>query len=825
MKLKHFGLLAVLGLLSWSCADDNGGFVNGNGMGEIKTSSLKANYTVALSKNAAGTATAEEEPVSPDLNDFMLHLVKVDGGFNKTWSSISEFPVEQKFATGSYEMELYYGDINEEGFEKPYYYGSSKFYVEDAETINPEIVATLGNSMVSLVYTDAFKQYFTSYSAKVSSAAGNTFDFANDETRPVYVKPGKVSFQLALVKTNGTEINLEPAAIDEAKARTHYRVTFDVNGGEVGDAKLSVSFDDETTVSPIEVVLSDELAVASAPMATAKDFVSGTPINIIEGDDVKASVVLVAESGLKSVVLTTASEYLLSMGWPAEIDLMTATAEQKALFAKYGLDVKGLWGQPDKMAMVDFSALIPNLKPLNDKINHSFTLQVKDIYGRAAQAPVSLSVNTTAVLFDMSNPVKSEAGTKKGTFTFAFNGKKENLSFKAKSDAGVYLDAPILSWVEAGTNTYTVTVEIPDNATATTVKGYYRGEDRNESVDIKIGMAFSMEYKDYDVWATKATVKVNAKVADFKNIVMNNVKAVYVNGAATTNYTKDASNYTFTIAGLTPGVSNDIKIVVTDNDGDEVASTIALATEAAAQVANGGFEDWETYVWNYTQVVKGSMNYYKPWASGTADAWWDSNTTNSLVSSFTAAYTYFKCFPLVHYSTDSHSGTKSAQLTVVNVGGANSTIATTGSWHVGELFIGKGNDGNNGDWSRTSTGHSFSSRPTSLSFWYEYDPYDSDACLAEIQILAADGSVIGSASASANQTVSEWTEAVLPINYTVTNKKAASIYIAFKASTSSSHSCKVGGSYLEIAGNRNTTDGSLIKLSSVLRVDDIVLNY
>ena len=818
MKLKHFGLLALLAIMSWSCADDT----NGNGMGEIKAS-FKANYSVAMSKTtAAGTASAEVEAISPDIKDFKVHLVKSDGGFNKTWSSITEFPVEQKFATGAYEMELYYGDIKEEGFEKPYYYGSAKFTVEDSETAAPAIEATLGNAMVSLVYTDAFKQYFTEYSATIHSDGGAYIDFAKDETRPAYVKPGKVTFALSLVKSNGTEIMLEPAAIDNAEARTHYRVTFDVNGGEVGDAKLTVSFDDATTTSPIEVVLSEDLAVAPAPMATVKDFVSGTPINIIEGDDVNASVVLVAESGLKNVILTTSSEYLASKGWPAEIDLMAATAEQKSLFAQYGLDVKGLWDNPDKMAWVDFSALIPNLKPLNGNTAHSFTLQVKDIYGRTAQSPVNLKVNTSAVLFEMSNPVKSEAGTKQGTFTFAFNGNKEKLTFKAKSDAGVYVDAPIVSWVEAGTNTYTVTVTIPDNATTTNVKGYYRGEDRNVSVDIKIGMSFSLAYNDYDVWATKATMKVNAKVADFKNVVMNNVKAVYVNGTATTNFTKDAANHTFTVNGLTPGASNNIKIVITDNDGDEVFHSLALTTETAAQVGNAGFEEWETKVWNYTQVVSASMNYYKPWASGTTDVWWDSNTTTSLVKSMSAAYPYFKCFPIVHYSTDCHSGSRSAQIIVANIGDSSSIIATLGKWYVGELFIGKGNDGTEGGWSRTSEGHSFPSRPTSLSFWYEYAPYGTDACMAEIKVMAADGTVIGSASVSGDQAVSEWAEAVVPINYTVTNKKAASIYIGFKASTSSSHSCDVGGAKFEVAGSETS---ALVKLSSVLRIDDIVLNY
>lgn len=828
MKLKHFGLLAMLGILSWSCADDKGQFAGKDGMGEIKAS-FKADYSVTSSRSAGETASTEIEAISPEIQNFMVHLKKSDGSYNKTWSSIAEFPVDSKFTTGAYEMEIYYGDINEEGFEKPYYYGSGKFSVEDSETASPEIEATLGNAMVSLAYTDAFKQYFTDYSAKIHSAGGAYIDFAKDEARAAYVKPGKVTFQLSLVKSNGTELSLEPAAIDNAEARTHYRVTFDVNGGEVGDAKLSVSFDDATTAQPIEVMISEDISVAPAPVITAKGFDNATAINIIEGDEVPASVVLVAESGLGGVVLTTTSEYLISKGWPAELDLMTATAEQQALLKQYGLEVSGLWNSADKIAVVDFAGLIPNLKPLNGNSTHSFTLQVKDIYGRTAETPATLTVNAPAVVLALSNPIKSEAGSCQAAFTMTYNAKKEKLSFKAMNDYGDFVDAPIKSMTDNGDGTYAVVVTIPDNASATTVKAYYRGEEKS-SINVKIGKIFTLSYEDYDIWATKATVKVNARVADFRNVVMSNVKAVYVNGTATTNYSADAANYTFTVKGLTAGAQSTIKVEITDEDGDLVFAETSFTTETAAQVANAGFEDWETKSWdfNHNGSLGGQsspMTYYKPWAAGTGDAWWDSNVTQSLRGSLTIGYTYFKCFPLVQYSTDCHGGSRSAQITVANVGNSNSTIATTGTWYVGELLIGKGNDGSYGGWSRSSTGHSFPSRPASVTFWYEYIPYETDACQAEIQVIAADGTVIGNATVSANQTVSEWTEAVVPINYTVTNKKAASIYIAFKASTSSSHSCNAGGSYLEIAGNKGEGDKYRIKLSSVLRIDDIVLNY
>ena len=828
MKLKHFGLLAMLGLLSWSCSDDKSEFSGDEGQGYI-SASFKADYRVATPKADGDESSSEVESASPDVQNFAVHLAKNDGTYDKTWETVAQFPVNTKFTTGAYAMEIWYGNIAEEGFEKPYYYGSTTFEVIDEETVTPSIEAKLGNTMVSLAYTDAFKNYFTSYSAKVRTESGSVIEFANDETRAVYVKPGKVSFQLSMTKTNGTELSLEPAAIENAAACTLYRVTFDVNGGEVGDAVLTITFDDATELEPVEVVLSDELMTAPAPVITPKGFTNDTPINIIEGDEASASVAVVAQSGIASVTLNTASDFLASKGWSSEIELMSATADQKALFDQYGLSVKGLWNNPDKMAVIDFSGLIPNLSPLNGNSTHTFTVQVKDIYGRVAETAATLTVNAPAVIFEMGEAQKSEAGSLEGTFTLTFNGNMDNVSFKAMNDYGVYVDAAIKSYTKTADNTYTVTISIPDNGSNTTIKGYYKGEEKS-SVDMKIGKTFTLSVEDYDIWATKAIVKVNTKVTDFKDVVMANVKSVLVDGTATTNYTLDATNYQITVNGLTAGASNTIKVVSLDDDGDEVSASITFTTETAAQVENAGFEDWSTYEWSFNHNgswggQSSPMTYYKPWASGTTDAWWDCNATTSLRSSLTIGYTWFKCFPLVQYSTDCHGGSRSAQITVANVGNSNSTIATTGSWYVGELIIGKGNDGSDGGWSRSSEGHSFPSRPTSLSFWYEYAPYDTDACLAEIKLLAADGSEIGSASVTGDAATSDWTQVTIPINYTVTNKKAATIYIGFKASTSSSHSCSTGGSYLEIAGTENTGDKYRIKLSSVLRIDDIVLNY
>lgn len=822
MKLKHFGLLALLGLLSWSCSDDNN-IANSNGMGEINAT-FEANYGVRSSMAAEGeeATTDDVEAISPDIQDFSVHLTKSDGSYDKTWSSIAEFPIDQKFATGTYTMEIYYGDINEEGFEKPYYYGSEDFEVIDEETSTPSIEAKLGNSMVSITYTDAFKNYFSSYSANLRTSSGNIINFTNDETRPAYVKPGKVTFQLSMTKTNGTELSLEPTGIDNAAACTHYKVTFDVNGGEVGDAVLTVTFDDATATEPIEILLSDDLMLAPAPMITSKGFDNNTTIDIIEGDKAEASVAIVAQSGIASVTLNTNSEYLIANGWQSEIDLMTATAEQQALLKQYGLNVKGLWNNPDKMAVVDFSGLIPNLKPLNGNSTHTFTIQVKDIYGRVAETAAILTVNAPAVIFEMSDAQKSEAGSLEATFKVTYNGNVNNASFKALNDYGVYVDAPITAYTDHSDGTYTVTVTIPDNASSTIVKGYYKGEEKS-SIDVKIGKTFTLSAEDYDIWATKAIVKVDAKVASFKDVVMSS-GTVYLNGTAITNFTKNETKYTFQITDLKPNTAYTIKIVALDDDETEVSSEVTFTTEAAAQVENSAMEDWYkemVYSKKTAWVGIDCYEYFPKVSSATATYW---STRNPMTTSQrSGASCYYTCYS----GTQNTTGVTGNAAKIATIGwGEGNTFTNTMTGVVinnkaaGMLFM--------GDYSYSGSetityGRPFTSRPSRLTFQYTFAPIESESFKAYIVVEnRTNGTVeLGRGELVSGTSVTAFTKASVDINYTCTDLKATHAYIVFVSSTSSSPAVT------NVKGDKNAFEGytDSIYQGSVLTVDDIILEY
>lgn len=333
--------------------------------------------------------------------------------------------------------------------------------------------------------------------------------------------------------------------------------------------------------------------------------------------------------------------------------------------------------------------------------------------------------------------------------------------------------------------------------------------------------------QDYDVWATKLA---DAAVT-FSGINASNAKVQYSSDKINWyDYKKLNSNafHTGVLTGLEPDSSYYLRVLY--DEWLVVSDEISFTTEKAEQLGNAGFEDWTTQEWDFSQPSWGigdrPMKWYQPWV---ADQWWDSNATVTLRSSLTIGYTYFKSFPCVHWSSDAHSGTKSAQLTTVNVGNENSTSAvagTTGAWRVGELFIGQSNGATDlNAFSHFSDGHEFSARPSSMTFWYEYVPNSSsDFFTVEMDVRDSAGNVIAKASATGSS-ASEWKSMTLPLSYVDVTKKAASVYVSFKSSGQSSHSCKTSGEYLEIAGQKKEGDPYRIKLSATLRIDDIQLNY
>ncbi len=104
--------------------------------------------------------------------------------------------------------------------------------------------------------------------------------------------------------------------------------------------------------------------------------------------------------------------------------------------------------------------------------------------------------------------------------------------------------------------------------------------------------------------------------------------------------------------------------------------------------------------------------------------------------------------------------------------------AVSGKVYEGELWIGTSND--SGD--RVTEGHSFSSRPSKLSFWYKYDTMEGKTFFVDAWIKDAAGNVIATAQETSGPGASVWTKHTLGFEYSNQFAKAATIFIRFSAS-------------------------------------------
>ena len=255
-----------------------------------------------------------------------------------------------------------------------------------------------------------------------------------------------------------------------------------------------------------------------------------------------------------------------------------------------------------------------------------------------------------------------------------------------------------------------------------------------------------------------------------------------------------------------------------NNNENLVSNVVSVRTEKELQVGNSGFEDYMTTEMTVSIDLSFGTTYqrkwYLPYKQGETDPWWAVNSKKTMPESHSVSGNNFKNFPCTGYSTNTVAkGEKSAMVYTCNVGWWNSASESLGDDVPGEIWIGKADDSGN----HASDGHSFASRPDAVSFMYRYSPINSETFVVKAWVKDASGNTIATAEVLDGASSSTWQEYVLPLLYSNTTAKAASIYISFQ-------SCASGevndNQPIEIAGETYT-----IHYGSVLWIDDVKMIY
>lgn len=849
MKKVYYGLLSFFFVGLVSCTKDE------------PQSSLEGRIDVKVSTDQTllGEASRSgEEKTIPDINDFGLTIESLDGKVFNSWESFSEFrPVS--VAIGTYTVTASYGDVEAEGFDAISYQGSTNVEVRKEETAEASVTCIINKAKVSINYTDEFKSYFTSYSSYISSSKGNKVTFSANESQGAYFVPGSLGVYLEVTRQGVSQkVTLNPKNFT-AEAKHEYRLTMDV---DASTASLKITFNDNpSSEQNVEINISDEALNADPPVFTPYGFTSGNTLEVLEGAAFteKLEAYLNAPAGLAKCELVTNSASLKEQGWPESVDLMNLTTEQSQKMTALGLQTKGLGVNHDKIALIDFQQLVPNLTCTSENNEvHTFTLRATDALTKVSEE-LKLVIETRNNGFAVELPETVPYASTSVTFTLTLEGDVSKVKFYYDlSDTGVYQPFSAEKVQITGENTkHTVTLTYPESLTDTehdvklkaefgvkVIEKSFKIEDPELTLSLKNGNA--------DVWATKAYVQVvaSAKARTLRTISSSTVEIQYKEGEkwkAWPHQSYDEKTGLFLLTGMGDGATEKSGVEYTlraaykrNGEPSAYSEDLQILTEAKAQVGNRGFEDWYSealYSQNILWAKNTIYNYYF-WKENqdVSLRWWDTcnnkttpNPGGGSVWDYrsaagvvptsdeqnTASYHLRTYDGKSELKTEGHTG-NAAEIATVGWGSDNLWVndgATAKNKTAGTLYIGTYGEPIN-------YGKSFASRPLGVKFWYKYYSYNNETTTPYVEVYGDNQEVIGSGSLLINASNYEFKSGYIPIDYPVA-KKAKSITIVFSSTDSKNPETKaVQGDAGDFSGNLDSRH-----IGSILTVDDVELIY
>lgn len=823
---------------------------SGDRVGRIlPTVDLDTQVAAPGSVSAKAQSRADDAASAVSVSDLSLRLTATDGGFSQSFADPASL-YGQEVPVGGYLLEAYYGAVTDEGYGKPYYYGSQSLTVLENKSTPVSVTASLANAIVTVRYSEAVQKYFSSCSARLQTASGASFSVDTEQAELLYVVPGKVDINVDVVRPTGAAASLSPYSFT-AEARHHYYVTFDINeGAGAGDAFLKVTFNASTIDEEIEINVSDQVLVAPAPTVAITgadgelDFIEGTS----PAGKIRATVV--AQGGLRTVRLTTASPSLIAQGWPAEVDFATADPSVLSTLRRLGLSFPGLEGTKTQMALLDFTDVIRNVAYVDGADNTTvFTIVAQDNLTKLSE-PASFSFITSRIEFSLGDVEPLYLEDTELTLMAAYNGADiaSDVTFSYFNELGVWKPLAIKSATPMGraaSTTYKVVLEVPAEGNIT-LRGECGSIVTPEVNVVRTEPKHTFAFNANDVFATRATGTLVTLDGSDAEVAMASARLfLSADGVNYEEISKAATGESFSLSGLTPATTYYMKGSV---DGI-ICRPVTFTTEAALPLPNGNMDDW------YSQNGKSQHQvWFYPWAQGATDAAWNTYNpvTMSQGGSGTSGYAY-KATSGTISTSDSKSG-MAAQIRTVGWGSSNTASAKLADrWSfgtckyvsAGQLFLGDWEGVNPVQNSTPNYGLTFASRPSALSFWYKYAVMNKDGKdngergVAEITVFDAEGNVLATkteklepnASYTSINSDNDWSvngayaPKTISLDYPASAAKAARISVIFKSSDYSNAELEANKNSSHMRPPKPLNLNSHIYLGASLLVDDITLDY
>ena len=558
-------------------------------------------------------------------------------------------------------------------------------------------------------------------------------------------------------------------------------------------------------------------------------------------------------NAIKRVDFTAQSAWWTAQGLPETQEFVSLNQPNDSEWGtpQKGIVLTGL-ATPRNIAGIDFTHMLAAISCQGtDDEEHSFTVSVTDDMTRASE-PTTLKVRTLSDRLSAQKDGEALFGDNKLNIKVNLRGAseeniKENLYyyFKQEGDAAfTKLNQPVSEAQKAdGEDEWNAALELPGvsfAAGALQLK-VVSPAGHSQTLDYTVAPDLVLSYNNEgDIWAKKAVLQLKPRNKGSFSTAY--VKFQYKDGDA---WKEIAYNYKenegFILTGLNAATTYTVREVYTINSDTYASNELSFTTEAASQVDNGGFETWKSAkVWENTIWLSGGEKIYSyyPYSS---NGWWETANGITTQSQSGVASWYYCAYPGTmptnasethtatwhlnnhdgkSLATSAYKGNTAAEIATVGYGANNWSAAGHNTDHrqAGLLYIGTFDTSSK----QPKYGHSFTSRPESVSFYYRFYSYNNETTKAYARLFDKDGNAIGYGELKISKATDIYTLGNIAINYTNKTAKAASITIVFMSTDAESPATK------DIQGSKgawNAGYGDSRHIGSILTVDEVTLNY
>ena len=190
----------------------------------------------------------------PAAADFII-TVHNAASQQQVWTGkISDWDETTELKAGDYTVTATYGNVSEEGFNKPFFTGTQTFTVTGGASVAVSVPVSLGNTIFKLASSQYFNNYYTDYTIKLTRDGSDIVTFSKGETRAAFIDGYKITVEGTLKSETGEKTFSEE--YKGLEVATAYTYTMDVLN--VGGSTISITFNNDVeTVNLTDCELND----------------------------------------------------------------------------------------------------------------------------------------------------------------------------------------------------------------------------------------------------------------------------------------------------------------------------------------------------------------------------------------------------------------------------------------------------------------------------------------------------------------------------------------------------------------------------------------